>query len=919
MSNELEKLLSPDSSEKELMKLAETLDQKWDDKYAKYAANIAPYMDTQGKVTGHTHPSVFMLLKEKSWIPSRYGITSSKCDRRCPNNVFLYNEEVVSLLGDHAWYAKPRLTNTKFLEAFGIETGVKFETLVQMFMKWVEKSQKGDEDAFETSIEHIANVYKFMGSEIRDNSRKRKQLEDVIKGNPVVFVPEQSNDSRCQDTIVAGEFVVRKRVYWCDPSNLMEKPSLVPALSALTQPRRMLQNYYDPELCSFFVNFLEIDEIPNLNEYIGLMEAIASQSTMASGPIVDDMMHVYNIVGKKCDTKTDHSGTNVEFIKRKLSSLKVFPTTEDKWVSLDEKPLFGDDKSLEKMFRGDGDEASKADDSDATTIQRTREKVHFVKMGLQRKLFGKKQKDRNEEEEKQMKRITKNVRVFFAKVCGIRNLSECASQEIISGLTTESYHLQAFLHKWVPYIQRYLVYKQINHYEEQQDQGMIEKLGKVKSFGVTALDVVYRLCTHPLVNISIKKNCAIDNCNMFFYVTDSNLSDTKDLITELAKFFAPPNAVGDLNSFISCLSQQEDSAIKNFMERQGLDHLPEEVEIWNVPEPVLPEPVFVPMPEPLEELVPDPLLEVPSDRRQVANEIDGEPRGLQSWPPRSSAVLPNEAAGKNPSTEQVLTMWPPPAPPEAYTMPARTENQTTADQKPKTTQELQGAVNPDPRSFPPPSNQLLPNAVGPAHPEERPPSDKAPSNVETATAQVHNEAPMIPTASPINANLPQRPHARPLAVLNNAEVSVELEDIQLGSSIERTELISLASSANAEQVGRWGEDCVFKLMQKMAEVTTGSEVVTWVNESNESGLPYDIVINEKTGDTTFIEVKSTSSPEKYVLEISSQEIQCAFKKKGRYHLYRVYNAGNPSAFRVSRLCNLAMNLDSKAVRLFMLI
>jgi hypothetical protein len=157
----------------------------------------------------------------------------------------------------------------------------------------------------------------------------------------------------------------------------------------------------------------------------------------------------------------------------------------------------------------------------------------------------------------------------------------------------------------------------------------------------------------------------------------------------------------------------------------------------------------------------------------------------------------------------------------------------------------------------------------------------------------------------------QLQYVRPLELSN---VRVELEEVDLGTALGGTELISLAQSANAEEIGRWGEECVY-IMLKNIEV---NNQVIWVNESVESGRPYDIVIKGKDVEM-FIEIKSTSTSEKNVLEISSQEIKCAFEKQENYHLYRVYNAGNPNDCRVARLCNLASNLDRKAVSLFILI
>ena len=897
----------------ELKKLAEMLDQKWDDKYAKYAKDV-PYVDEYGKDLGRTYSSFFLNLREKSWIPSSYGTSSPDLHQCLPREIFLRDPKVVHLLGNHAWYAEPFLTNQNFLTALGIRRDVRFDTMVQMFMKWVEENQSGDdqENVFKTSIEHMFNVYQFMEKHVGDNVERQKYLENVTRNKSVVFVPKDFNNSvqsHDKSDEVVGQFIAKKRVYWFDPSSMMLKPSLLPSLSTISQPRRMLQNYYSG-LYSFFVNFLEVDESPTLKEYVGLMEAIASQSSMASGPIVDDMMRVYHVVGDKC--MKDNENAACRFIKSQLWHLKVFPTVEDKWVSLEEKPLLSDDKSLEKLFREDGGTSTKKDGNTETV--ETREKVHFVKMGLQKV---KKLKDREEQKriETENSSVRRNVRAFFAKVCGIRNLSDCVSAEIISNLASECAPLQLFLHQWVPCIQRYLYHKQPVHHDKLQDEGMAEALLTMKCFGAEELEVVYRLSTHPSVNISIKKACGIDkNDRLAIYVTDGSLHDISELIKELARFFAPQEYVVEFSNFLHVLALTSDDQVESHMDSQGLDALLDDVPVWSVPKP---EPVYVPVMEPVQNPVPETENDVPAkiatDGRQVVNETDGEPRGLQSWPPKSSAISPHEVTGKNPSTEQVLTMWPPPAPPQACSV--SDEKNVVIDQvqgKPE------GQVQPNTHlktstsdDYPSPSvvQQSYPNVV--LATEEQPP------NIDMAPADVNCSHPRSPRTSPGDVIPPQHPLPRPLAA-PNGEVLVELEEIQFGSSIERTELIALTSTANAEEIGRWGEMCVYyTLLQKFGEAKQNLEV-TWVNENRESGLPYDIVI-KGAAEISYIEVKSTSSPEKSVLEISSQEIQFAFQEKEKYHLYRVYNAGNPGGFRVLWLSNLATNLDSKAVKLFILI
>lgn len=69
----------------------------------------------------------------------------------------------------------------------------------------------------------------------------------------------------------------------------------------------------------------------------------------------------------------------------------------------------------------------------------------------------------------------------------------------------------------------------------------------------------------------------------------------------------------------------------------------------------------------------------------------------------------------------------------------------------------------------------------------------------------------------------------------------------------------------------------------------------------------------------FVEVKATRSDKKAFFQISSKELDLAFEKKQAYHLYRVYNAGKQGLVRLTKIENLAAKIESKMVRLCLVI
>ncbi|XP_048435528.1 protein NO VEIN-like [Pyrus x bretschneideri] len=99
---------------------------------------------------------------------------------------------------------------------------------------------------------------------------------------------------------------------------------------------------------------------------------------------------------------------------------------------------------------------------------------------------------------------------------------------------------------------------------------------------------------------------------------------------------------------------------------------------------------------------------------------------------------------------------------------------------------------------------------------------------------------------------------------------------------------------DAMLTGRLGELVAFKYLIAKA----GKSVVKWVNECNETGLPYDIVIREKEDSTEFIEVKATQFRTKDWFRISMREWQFAVEKGEAFSILHVILLGNNAA-RVS--------------------
>lgn len=117
-------------------------------------------------------------------------------------------------------------------------------------------------------------------------------------------------------------------------------------------------------------------------------------------------------------------------------------------------------------------------------------------------------------------------------------------------------------------------------------------------------------------------------------------------------------------------------------------------------------------------------------------------------------------------------------------------------------------------------------------------------------------------------------------------------------------------------VGRWGEEYVYKQLAD-AHRDKPELRVTWVNEEEESGLPYDIAVSSaSTGAIVeYVEVKSTRTMEKGVFEISMNELDQAAVHGSTYSIYRVFNAGDAARCRVIRMKNPVSLVRQKKIQL----
>ena len=918
--------------------MAQCIDERWGDEYAQYAEEFVLVEDTNGHSLKETRSSFYLNLVTKPWMAS----TAGGKDFHLPRDLFVQSEYVFQLLENHVKYVKADLKSSSFIKTLRIRENVGVDGLINEMKKWsgggCERMDGNQRKEFTTSVAHMSRVYSFLLKEMSQSAEERMKIHEAFLKNEMIFVPHRPSSLQS-----AGFFYQRKDVCWTDPTNVSLK---LKEQNKMTT-RHLLEMLYgsrstQESLSTFFVDHIGVDATPNVGEYIEMASTVAEVSRFPSPSYLSDMLQIFATFGVECvDTN------KAAFLKQSLEDdqIRIFPTA-DKWVALSEKPLIADDKSLLKIFQKE-------------------KSVHFLDFGdFYQPQNRRSSKNKPQEDHELMKHYVSS----FLNSCGVATLSKCVKKEFTPGgaVQYQCVPVRKHFHQLIPCVQRFLYFRYQSVYNELSSQGFAQKLPQMQFASVPSLATVYSLSTHPDVRVPLEEKSGIQETGgMFcFYVVQEYQDNLEVLNLEMIKllFGGKKPGASDLNNFLVAVKNYSGNDLDSYLEdKQDLEPLPEGEEEWIVPPPEVPEIVMDDGEEAMNEAVPF------HTETTAPSRSDND--GLHSWPPKSSAQYDKAFKREgDPSGERILKIWPLPEPPKTVEKPLREENQDYLVQRPtqhntNTTRAPEAMSEKPLRGEDWKQVQDNPGAVVPRqqHTEndaQQPPevivedtlvNNQQISSRETANDLCPNEnenrqqnaklveppPPQVPIPGEITfvtipgdeARLtsPSRSYVR----FDGSPSEVDFEDLQFNGDQRILERIPLVDNPNKEDIGRWGEQCVFEFLQEQARsFPPGSFEIIWVNESENTTTPYDIEIRQHiSGDkesdkrtvVTFVEVKTTSSDQKDSFELSVPELQFALKHQVAFHLYRVFNAGKPDIVRIRRLQNLATHLEKKTVKLCMVI
>uniref|UniRef100_A0A3P8TIF1 Wu:fj29h11 n=1 Tax=Amphiprion percula TaxID=161767 RepID=A0A3P8TIF1_AMPPE len=310
---------------------------------------------------------------------------------------------------------------------------ISVDILINYLKKWCVQPEKDNQEQkdpddkseganFTSTVQHIHNIYTYLDTNCSQNS-----LKELFHHTPAVFVELNHNGDWCR-----GRFYHLKDVCWSDTTTMFQRYRQLThrADSPIQEPRVLAPFYSQLE----GMRDLNVDHSPNMKQYVGLLELICSSSPIPTAEVLQDV--------------------SVLYARLMVSNTRVFPTKDNCWVSLASKPMIGDSKELEKIFKPHKQVC-------LLNLPPAEKKAHTASG-----------------ERAMVPKFNEKDRFLFLEICGIRQLSKCVKSEAQTENLRPCPSMQAMVRSAIPYIQRFLYHHdEMNEvYSELTDNNIAQKI-----------------------------------------------------------------------------------------------------------------------------------------------------------------------------------------------------------------------------------------------------------------------------------------------------------------------------------------------------------------------------------------------------------------------------------------------------------
>jgi hypothetical protein len=658
---------------------------------------------------------------------------------------------------------------------------------------------------------------------------------------------------KSQSIDVTGSFVPIDTAVWKDKTTVLYN---------LLKQKISYPSHLPQILSYFYGSNDDYREIKNALTKLGLAQKFSIQNfidifeynaSITANPDSSQVENFHSVLEHMLDTLDSMN----EFVCR-ATSLQIFPSEGNKWVTINDLYI-NDDPEIAKHFIS---------------------KVNFIKWPFP---------DKNKLGKLLIPYLSRNVHTELSTTT-VRDFND----------------LRISFHFIFPLIQRF-IFSFNDTLPDEYHREIAQLLIKLKFFSTLELTCTYSLSGKHFANANIQ-SCQFDQKNdlSVIYIvvnTDSKIVDKSSLVSVICLILKSSsisvNLPEKINDFVQRLLIDDPRSENDqllYVNKYDLKSISSDLSIWEVP---LSE-NYGKSQKTLSNMVKEQKTEVQEDTSG-----DSDDDLLKAWPPKAPATLEKSTKSHDQSSK-----------------PFQHDRKITHKDV-VTISEVQNQQNRNKRIEENPSVQVeskFPPAI----------KNESMSNFTTFNNTAFNDKHSDESSNQIthkHGNIKATTIPSTSTVRHTLEHSIA-EPVDITSCMQplpiqfMTTLEKMPNDDNKEEklvVGQQGEKYVYDLLQYQMKLPNDIPIknIKWINETCESGHPYDIMVISDDGTEYFIEVKSTKSHDKFFFAISWKEILFAKEKKKNYILFRVYGVSSGEKPSVKWMADFFQLIeDNPSLRLF---
>ncbi len=377
----------------------------------------------------------------------------------------------------------------------------------------------------EASVKNVLNYLKALVEQGCDDKSKfnklyeflnrhfdedRGSIKQTLSANPLIYIPDTGN-----------KFFTIHNVIWKDVSDIFG------------ENRGYLKRHYHPDLKYFFVEKLGVSEKPLPKDYADVLVDLSQKEKIISEdePLI---LKIYEELNYHLNPDNVEENISEEDWWNEFIAKSIFFTENKEFRRNDGDIFINDNQERYNLFK---------DDKNIAFLLLPQgyhpEKIKFfiVSTGLGY--------------------LSKTVRI-------IPNFDEssCTKHETRTKRVRES----------LPYILRYLYWKENTEYESLREKGLFEKITNLEVYSVDKVQVKYVLQIHEdgIISTTDTQPCLLHENKL--YIAKGFANNMDYVAIELPKIFGEIKGLDDF--IIAIFEKQTEDKIENLMSAKGIQELP---------------------------------------------------------------------------------------------------------------------------------------------------------------------------------------------------------------------------------------------------------------------------------------------------------------------------------------------------------